>query len=52
MNPSKLTVKIHTEKLCEYDYGRYVVMAMYMNNKFSNILTIDTENEKAYFAGQ
>jgi hypothetical protein len=37
----KITVKLHTEVIAEYE--NYVVLALYVDGKFSSTLTIDLD---------
>jgi hypothetical protein len=46
MKSEKLTVKVTTEIIAEYE--QYIVMAIYLNGKFSKVFTIDLYEEKAY----
>lgn len=41
MDASKITVKIETEIIAEYE--NYIVLALYMDGKFSGTLTADLD---------
>lgn len=40
IEPSELTVKIHTDFICEYDGA--AVIAIFIDNKFSSLLEIES----------
>lgn len=44
INPSELTVNMHTDCICEYD--GVAVIAIFLDNKFSSLLEVDLQEDE------